>query len=61
MPQTRATDLFVSNEPAIEVDEVTSRILKERMKSAKKRFVPAQEVRKRVELWLSKSSITKKR
>ena len=52
-------DPFVSNEPPVEIDEETDRILAERIRTAPERLVPADEARKRIQEWLSKSSTTK--
>jgi|GEM_PF-3199510 len=55
-------DPFVSTELEIELDSETSRILEERIKSANAgRLVSAEEARRRMQEWLSKSSTTKTR
>jgi hypothetical protein len=47
-------DPFVSNEPEIEVDDATSRILKQRAKTADEgRVVPAKTARQRIQKWFS--------
>ena len=62
MAIVKTIDPFVSSEPAIEVSPGTSRILKERMKTADEgRLVSAEEARCRIQQWLSKSSTTKTR
>jgi predicted transcriptional regulator len=61
MAKTESPDPFVCNDE-VQVDEETSRILKERIKSADEgRLVSAEEARQRIREWLSKSSTTKTR
>ena len=46
MGKVKSIDPFVSSEPEVEVDAATSRILKQRMKTADQgRLVPAKEAR----------------
>jgi hypothetical protein len=62
MGNGKRIDPFVCNEPEVEVDPATSRILKQRMKTDDRaRLVPAKEARRRIHQWLSKSSTTKTR
>jgi len=62
MPKVKIIDPFVSNEPAVEISPATSRLLKQRMKTADEgRLVPADKARQRIHQWLSKSSTTKTR
>jgi len=62
MAKTKSVDPFVSNEPAVEISPATSRLLKQRMKTADEgRLVPADKARQRIQQWLSKSSTTKTR
>jgi hypothetical protein len=59
---TKSIDPFVCDEPAVEISAATSRILKQRMKSADEgRLVSAEKARQRMQQWLSKSSTTKTR
>lgn len=61
MAKIESPDPFVCNDE-VEVDAETSRILKERVESADQgRLVSAEEARRRIREWLSKSSITKMR
>jgi hypothetical protein len=62
MPKAKSADPFVCNEPAVETSAATSRILKQRMRTADQgRLVSAEKARKRIQQWLSKSSTTKTR
>ena len=55
-------DPFVSTEPEVELDAETARVIEDRIKSADAgRVVTADEARRRVQQWLSKSSTTKTR
>ena len=55
-------DPFVSGEAEVRVDAATSRILKQRIKSASEgSTVSAKTARERIHKWLSKSSTTKTR
>jgi hypothetical protein len=62
MAKAKSIDPFVCDEPAVEISPPTSRVLKERMKSADEgRLVTAERARQRMKQWLSKSSTTKTR
>jgi hypothetical protein len=62
MAKAKNIDPFVCDEPEVEIDSATSRILKQRIKTADEgRLVSAEQARQRIKLWLSKSSTTKKR
>jgi hypothetical protein len=62
MSKPERIDPFVSGESEVKVDAATSRILKQRIKSASEgRTVSARAARQRIHRWLSKSSITKTR
>jgi len=62
MSKPQRINPFVSGEGEVKVDAATSRILKERTKSAAKgRTVSAKAARQRIHRWLSKSSTTKTR
>jgi predicted transcriptional regulator len=62
MADTKTIDPFICDEPAGEVSQATGRLLKERVKTADEgRVVPAEEARRRIQQWLSKSSTTKTR
>jgi hypothetical protein len=62
MVKAKAVDPFVCTEPAVEVSPATSRVLKQRIKSADEgRLVSAPKARERIRQWLSKSSTTKTR
>lgn len=62
MAKAKIIDPFVSNESPVEVSPATSRLLKQRMKTADEgRLVPADKARQRIHQWLSKSSTTKTR
>ncbi|MBZ5618678.1 MAG: hypothetical protein LAQ69_08150 [Acidobacteriia bacterium] len=62
MVKAKNIDPFVCNEPATEISPATSRILKQRMKTADEgRLVSAEKARQRIQQWLSKSSTTKTR
>jgi hypothetical protein len=55
-------DPFFCNELEVEISPATSRILKQRMKTADEgRVVSAETARQRIQQWLSKSSTTKAR
>src|SRR6266446_1266988 len=60
MEKTKNIDPFVCNKPAVEVTLATSRILKQRMKTADEgRLVTAEKARQQIRQWLSRSSTTK--
>lgn len=60
--KAKIIDPFVSSEPAVEISPATSRILKQRTKTADEgRLDPADKARQRIHQWLSKSSTTKTR
>jgi hypothetical protein len=62
MAKTKNIDPFVCDEPAVEISPATSRILKQRMKTADEgRLVSVEKARQRMQQWLSKSSTTKTR
>ena len=62
MAKLKSFDPFVCDEPAVQISAATSSILKQRIKSAEEgRLVSAQDARKRIQQWLSKSSTTKTR
>ena len=62
MAKAKSIDPFVCNDPAIEISPATSRLLKERMKTADEgRLVSGEKARQRIQQWLSKSSTTKTR
>ncbi len=62
MSKPERIDPFVSSEAEVRVDAATSRILKQRIKSAGEgRTVSATAARERIHRWLSKSSTTKTR
>lgn len=62
MEKIKSIDPIVSNEPEVEVDVATGRVLKQRMKTADQdRLVSAREARQRIDQWFSKSSTTKTR
>jgi len=62
MAKAKSIDPFVCNEPAVEISSATSRILKQRMKTADEgRLVSAEKARQRIQRWISKSSTTKTR
>jgi hypothetical protein len=62
MAKAKSIDPFVCNDPVVEIGSATSRILKERMKTAGQgRLVSAERARQRIQQWLSKSSTTKTR
>jgi hypothetical protein len=61
MAKAPIVDPFVCDTPEMEIDPATSRILKQRLKTAGEgRLVSAGQARERIKLWLSKSTITKK-
>jgi hypothetical protein len=60
MAKAKSVDPFVCREAPVEVSSATSRIIKQRIKTADEgRLVSAEEARKRIRQWLSKSSTTK--
>jgi hypothetical protein len=60
MSKPERIDPLVSSETEVKVDAATSRILKQRIKSASEgRTVSATAARDRIQGWLSKSSATK--
>ena len=62
MSKPQRLDPFVSDEAEVKVDAATSRILKQRIRSAAPgRTVSATAARNRIHKWLSKSSTTKTR
>jgi len=62
MAQAKSLDPFVCDEPAVEVNPATARILKQRMKNADEgRLVSGEKARRRIQQWLSKSATTKTR
>ena len=62
MNKPQRIDPFVSSEAEVKVDAATSRILKQRIKSASEgRTVSAKAARQRIHRWFSKSSTTKTR
>jgi hypothetical protein len=62
MAKVRTIDPFVCSEPAVEINPATSRVLKQRIKTANEgRLVSAEKARQRIQKWLSKSSTTKTR
>jgi hypothetical protein len=59
MPKANSIDPFVCNEPTVEISPATSHILKQRIRTADEgRLVSAEEARRRLRQWLSKSSTT---
>ncbi len=62
MAKAKSMDPFVCDKPEVEISPATSRILKQRIKTADEdRLVSAKEARQRIKQWLSKSSTTKTR
>jgi hypothetical protein len=62
MAKVTTIDPFVCSEPAVEITPATSRVLKQRIKTASEgRLVSAEKARQRIQKWLSKSSTTKTR
>ena len=62
MSKPQRIDPFISSEAEVKVDATTSRILRQRIKSADEgRTVSATAARQRIHRWLSKSSTTKTR
>jgi hypothetical protein len=62
MAKAESIDPFVCDEPEVEIGPATSRILKQRAKTADEgRLVSAEQARLRIRQWLSKSSTTKTR
>lgn len=62
MGKPQSIDAFVCNEPEVEVDAETGRILEQRMRTADEgRLVSAEEARRRIKQWLSNSATTKTR
>jgi len=61
MVKAKGIDPFVCSEP-VEISPATSRILKQRMKTADEgRLVSGEKARQRIQQWLSRSSTTKTR
>jgi hypothetical protein len=61
MAKAKSIDPFICNEP-VEISPATSRILKQRIKTAGEgRVVTPERARHRIQQWLSKSSTTKTR
>jgi hypothetical protein len=59
MAKAKSVDPFVCHEPAIEITAATSRMLKERMKTADEGpLVPGEKARQQIRQWLSESSTT---
>ena len=57
MAKVKSIDPFVCNEPAVEISPATSRILKQRMRTADEgRVVSAEMARQRMQQWFLKSS-----
>jgi hypothetical protein len=55
-------DVFACNEPEIEVDAETNRVLEQRMRTADEGLlVSAEEARRRIQQWLSNSATTETR
>lgn len=62
MAKAKSIDPFVCTEPAIEISAATSRVLKERLRTAGEgRLVSSEKARERIRKWLSSSSTTKTR
>ena len=62
MVKANSIDPFVCDKPEVEISAATSRILKQRIKTADEgRLVSAKDARQRIKQWLSKSSTTKTR
>jgi hypothetical protein len=62
MSKPQRVDPFVSTDAEVKVDAATSRILRERVKTAAEgRTVSASTARQRLHRWLSKSAGTKTR
>ena len=62
MAKAKNANPFVCDEPEVEIAPASSRILKQRIKTADEgRLVPASQARRRIKQWLSKSSTTKTR
>jgi len=62
MSKLQRIDPLVSSEAEVRVDVSTSRVLKQRIKSAEEgRTVSTAEARQRIHRWLSKSSTSKTR
>ena len=62
MSKAQSIDPFVSIEAEVKIDAATSRILKQRIKSAAEgRTISATAARQRIQRWLSKSATTKTR
>lgn len=60
MAKAKSIDPFVCNEPEVEISPATSRVLKQRMKTADEgRLVSTEKARQRIQQWLSRSSTTK--
>jgi hypothetical protein len=62
MAKAQSVDPLVCSKPAVEISPATSRILKQRIKSADEgRLVSPEKARQRIQQWLSRSSTTKTR
>jgi hypothetical protein len=62
MGKAQSMDAFICNEPEVEVDAETSRVLEQRIRSADAgRLVSAEEARLHIQQWLSESATTKTR
>jgi hypothetical protein len=62
MANAKSIDPFVCKEPAVEISPATSRLLKQRTKTADEgRLVSAEKACQRIQQWLSKSATTKTR
>ncbi|HEV2199702.1 MAG TPA: hypothetical protein VGR73_07765 [Bryobacteraceae bacterium] len=62
MVKAKSDDPFASNDPAVYISPATSRILKQRIKSADEgRLVWSEKVLQRIRQWFSKSSTTETR
>jgi len=62
MGKPQSIDAFVCNEPEVEVDAETSRILEQRTRTADEgRLVSAEEARQHIQQWLSESPTRKTR
>ena len=62
MSKPQRVDPFVSSENEVKVDAATSRLLKQRIKSAGEgRTVSATAARQRIHKWILKSTTTKTR
>ena len=62
MGKAQSLDAFVCNETDVEVNDETSRILQQRVRTADEGpLVSADEARERIQRWLSKSATLKTR